>query len=207
MGRMLPSGAPRSWSLIGSTVSSRVASLMSPLDQNGSSVVLCCKTANCIPLYRWPTLSRGQEDLPSPTARHPVAGMEHTCEITAPPGAEKSMCLLMRSLNSNAGRGRTPAAADGQKRSFPRSWPASFQTDPGGAFFAGGGADLGDHPEQLLQRKDGGIKSVTGPAAPELVGPVLLLAVRSKGSLCRVVSGTAGTRGRGCRRWASRSRR
>jgi putative inorganic carbon (hco3(-)) transporter len=27
-----------------------------------------------------------------------------------------------------------------------------------------GGADLGDHPEQLLQRKDGGAKSVTGPA-------------------------------------------
>src|SRR4051794_32568213 len=31
----------------------------------------------------------------------------------------------------------------------------------------GGGADLGDHPEQLLQRKDGGAKSVTGPAGPE----------------------------------------
>lgn len=27
-----------------------------------------------------------------------------------------------------------------------------------------GGADLGDHPEQLLQRRDGGAKSVTGPA-------------------------------------------
>ncbi|HEU4706782.1 MAG TPA: DEAD/DEAH box helicase, partial [Solirubrobacterales bacterium] len=31
----------------------------------------------------------------------------------------------------------------------------------------GGGADLGDHPEQLLQRRDGGTKSVTGPAGPE----------------------------------------
>jgi len=30
----------------------------------------------------------------------------------------------------------------------------------------GGGADLGDHPEQLLQRRDGGTKSVTGPAGP-----------------------------------------
>jgi len=30
----------------------------------------------------------------------------------------------------------------------------------------GGGADLGDHPEQLLQRRDGGAKSVTGPAGP-----------------------------------------
>jgi dihydroorotate dehydrogenase (NAD+) catalytic subunit len=30
----------------------------------------------------------------------------------------------------------------------------------------GGGADLGDHPEQLLQRRDGGSKSVTGPAGP-----------------------------------------
>jgi dihydroorotate dehydrogenase (NAD+) catalytic subunit len=30
----------------------------------------------------------------------------------------------------------------------------------------GGGADLGDHPEQLLQRRDGGAKFVTGPAGP-----------------------------------------
>jgi hypothetical protein len=30
----------------------------------------------------------------------------------------------------------------------------------------GGGADLGDHPEQLLQRRDGGTKSATGPAGP-----------------------------------------
>ncbi|MGN6586611.1 MAG: DEAD/DEAH box helicase, partial [Solirubrobacterales bacterium] len=35
----------------------------------------------------------------------------------------------------------------------------------------GGGADLGDHPEQLLQRKDGGAKSVTGPAGPESTVP------------------------------------
>ena len=34
----------------------------------------------------------------------------------------------------------------------------------------GGGADLGDHPEQLLQRRDGGAKSVTGPAGPERPG-------------------------------------
>jgi dihydroorotate dehydrogenase (NAD+) catalytic subunit len=34
----------------------------------------------------------------------------------------------------------------------------------------GGGADLGDHPEQLLQRRDGGTKSVTGPAGPERLG-------------------------------------
>jgi dihydroorotate dehydrogenase (NAD+) catalytic subunit len=33
-----------------------------------------------------------------------------------------------------------------------------------------GGADLGDHPEQLLQRRDGGAKSVTGPAGPERAG-------------------------------------
>jgi dihydroorotate dehydrogenase (NAD+) catalytic subunit len=31
----------------------------------------------------------------------------------------------------------------------------------------GGGADLGDHPEQLLQRRDGGTKSATGPAGPQ----------------------------------------
>jgi len=29
-----------------------------------------------------------------------------------------------------------------------------------------GGADLGDHPEQPLQRRDGGTKSATGPAGP-----------------------------------------
>jgi dihydroorotate dehydrogenase (NAD+) catalytic subunit len=34
----------------------------------------------------------------------------------------------------------------------------------------GGGTDLGDHPEQLLQRRDGGAKSVTGPAGPERLG-------------------------------------
>jgi dihydroorotate dehydrogenase (NAD+) catalytic subunit len=32
-----------------------------------------------------------------------------------------------------------------------------------------GGADLGDHPEQLLQRRDGGAKSATGPAGPERI--------------------------------------
>jgi hypothetical protein len=31
-------------------------------------------------------------------------------------------------------------------------------------FLPGGGADLGDHPEQPLQRRDGGSKSATGPA-------------------------------------------
>jgi len=35
----------------------------------------------------------------------------------------------------------------------------------------GGGADLGDHPEQLLQRRDGGTKSATGPAGPETMVP------------------------------------
>jgi len=33
----------------------------------------------------------------------------------------------------------------------------------------GGGTDLGDHPEQLLQRRDGGTKSVTGPAGPQAI--------------------------------------
>jgi hypothetical protein len=94
---------------------------MSHLDRNGSSVVLCCKTANCIPSFRWLTLSRGREGLPSPTARRPVAGMERICGTTAPPVDEKSMFLLMRSPNSNAGRGLTRAAAGGQKRSFPKS--------------------------------------------------------------------------------------
>ncbi|HEU5253855.1 MAG TPA: dihydroorotate dehydrogenase [Solirubrobacterales bacterium] len=45
----------------------------------------------------------------------------------------------------------------------------------------GGGADLGDHPEQPLQRRDGGTKSATGPAGPtttefcgiELTHPVI----------------------------------
>ncbi|HEU4705832.1 MAG TPA: hypothetical protein VFS64_01445 [Solirubrobacterales bacterium] len=41
----------------------------------------------------------------------------------------------------------------------------------------GGGADLGDHPEQLLQRRDGGTKSVTGPAGPESLVSLLVMAV------------------------------
>src|SRR5215212_9308411 len=42
----------------------------------------------------------------------------------------------------------------------------------------GGGADLGDHPEQLLQRRDGGTKSATGPTGPQtLVLPLIALAV------------------------------
>jgi hypothetical protein len=45
-------------------------------------------------------------------------------------------------------------------------------------FLPGGGADLGDHPEQLLQRRDGGTKSATGPAGPStLVLPLVALAV------------------------------
>src|SRR5215212_2785371 len=39
----------------------------------------------------------------------------------------------------------------------------------------GGGADLGDHPEQLLQRRDGGAKSVTGPAGPETSGDLAIV--------------------------------
>jgi hypothetical protein len=41
----------------------------------------------------------------------------------------------------------------------------------------GGGADLGDHPEQLLQRRDGGTKSVTGPADPEALVSLLVMAL------------------------------
>jgi predicted membrane channel-forming protein YqfA (hemolysin III family) len=45
-------------------------------------------------------------------------------------------------------------------------------------FLPGGGTDLGDHPEQRLQRRDGGTKSVTGPAGPEtLVSLVVMWAV------------------------------
>jgi hypothetical protein len=43
-------------------------------------------------------------------------------------------------------------------------------------FLPGGGTDLGDHPEQLLQRRDGGAKSVTGPAGPEPLVSLLVMA-------------------------------
>jgi len=43
-------------------------------------------------------------------------------------------------------------------------------------FLPGGGADLGDHPEQLLQRRDGGTKSATGPAGPEAFVSLLVMA-------------------------------
>jgi len=39
----------------------------------------------------------------------------------------------------------------------------------------GGGADLGDHPEQLLQRRDGGTKSATGPAGPSAFALLLVM--------------------------------
>jgi hypothetical protein len=42
-------------------------------------------------------------------------------------------------------------------------------------FLPGGGADLGDHPEQLLQRRDGGAKSVTGPAGPKTLASLLVM--------------------------------
>ena len=42
----------------------------------------------------------------------------------------------------------------------------------------GGGADRGDHPEQPLQRRDGGPRSATGPAGPAtLVSSLVMLAV------------------------------
>ncbi|HET9676618.1 MAG TPA: hypothetical protein VFP21_03830, partial [Solirubrobacterales bacterium] len=44
-------------------------------------------------------------------------------------------------------------------------------------FLPGGGADLGDHPEQLLQRRDGGTKSVTGPAGPESLASLCVMAL------------------------------
>jgi len=43
-------------------------------------------------------------------------------------------------------------------------------------FLLGGGADLGDHPEQLLQRRDGGTESATGPAGPESLVSLLVMA-------------------------------
>ncbi len=46
-------------------------------------------------------------------------------------------------------------------------YPASLSTSRVKCtLLPGGGADLGDHPEQLLQRRDGGTKSATGPAGP-----------------------------------------
>src|SRR5829696_3988367 len=50
---------------------------------------------------------------------------------------------------------------------------ASFLTGLGAWFLPRGHTDLGDHPEQPPQRRDGGAKSVTGPAGPE--APVSLL--------------------------------
>jgi hypothetical protein len=62
-----------------------------------------------------------------------------------------------------------------------RDWtPATAPRDR--AQLPGGGADLGDHPEQLPQRRDGGAKSVTGPAGPltiVLAATVVLYAVQA----------------------------
>jgi ATP-dependent Lhr-like helicase len=59
--------------------------------------------------------------------------------------------------------------------------PATEQL--GNAPLPGGGADLGDHPEQLLQRRDGGSKSGTGPAGPETPEPYVEIARAHHGSL------------------------
>jgi hypothetical protein len=52
---------------------------------------------------------------------------------------------------------------------------ASLSLGLGTWFLPGGGTDLGDHPEQLLQRRDGGAKSVTGPAGPESLVSLLVM--------------------------------
>jgi 1,4-alpha-glucan branching enzyme len=44
-----------------------------------------------------------------------------------------------------------------------------------GAPLPEGGADLGDHPEQLPQRRGGGAESVTGPAGPETLGDLAIV--------------------------------
>ncbi|HEU5105930.1 MAG TPA: hypothetical protein VFU11_08815 [Solirubrobacterales bacterium] len=55
---------------------------------------------------------------------------------------------------------------------------ASVLLAAGTRFLPGGGADWGDHPEQPLQRRDGGPQSATGPAGPAtLVSSLLMLAV------------------------------
>jgi hypothetical protein len=52
---------------------------------------------------------------------------------------------------------------------------------------AAGGADWGDHPEQLLQRKDGGPQSVTGPAARALSLASLVFALLALPELGRMI--------------------
>jgi hypothetical protein len=52
---------------------------------------------------------------------------------------------------------------------------ASLLLSLGSWLLLGGGADLGDRPEQLLQRRDGGAKSVTGPASPETLVSLLVM--------------------------------
>ncbi|HEX6781604.1 MAG TPA: hypothetical protein VF125_06175 [Solirubrobacterales bacterium] len=54
---------------------------------------------------------------------------------------------------------------------------ASLLLAVGIRFLPGGGADLGDHPEQLLQRRDGGTKSATGPAGQTAWSLVVMLLV------------------------------
>lgn len=44
-------------------------------------------------------------------------------------------------------------------------------------FLPGGGAEWGDHPEQPLQRRDGGTHSATGPAGPESLASMCVMAV------------------------------
>jgi ATP-dependent helicase Lhr and Lhr-like helicase len=53
-------------------------------------------------------------------------------------------------------------------------------TDPS---LPGGGAELGDHPEEQLHRRGGGANSVTGPAGPDTSGEAIEIARAHHGSL------------------------
>jgi hypothetical protein len=55
------------------------------------------------------------------------------------------------------------------------------------ALLAVGGADWGDHPEQLLQRRDGGTKPATGPAARALGLAFLAFVVLSAPEIGRMI--------------------
>jgi hypothetical protein len=65
-----------------------------------------------------------------------------------------------------------PAALIAAGSVYTYSFPSLIWLGPAAALFlvlpAVGGAGLGDHPEQLLQRRDGGTKPATGPAARAL---------------------------------------
>ena len=98
-------------------------------------------------------IAKRLNELASEDGWHELPATEHGGAGPAGPVAAASPTVL------GAGRASAPR---GTPATAPPAGDASAADD-----VPGGGADLGDHPEELPHRRGGGAKSVTGPAGPD----------------------------------------